>query len=74
MIIATRYIKLDYILYDNNSLKLRGVTPTKEMFTLLVETPLKSIFDESYTDFYKLENGWFIFANTNKKLGINNEG
>lgn len=73
LIIKTKYIKLDYIAYDKNSLQLRGITPTKEMFALLVETPLKSVFDESYTDFYKLENGWFRFSNSNKKIGINDE-
>lgn len=75
IVVKTNGITLDSVEQNENSLKLTGVSPTKEMFALLLETPLKSIFDESYTSYYKLDNGWYRFVNVNIKqnLGEGNE-
>jgi len=74
MIVKSDSIKLESFEWDKNTLKLNGISPTKEMFILLVETPLKSIFDETYTSYYKLSNGWYRFVNINKQnLGERNE-
>ncbi|MBK1971427.1 hypothetical protein [Campylobacter sp. TTU_617] len=73
MVIQTNAITLDSLEQNKYSLKLSGVTPTKEMFILLLETPLKSVFDESHTNYYKLNNGWYRFISINTKIGNNNE-
>lgn len=72
-VINSGTIKLEAILMDKDFLELRGITPTKETFTLLIQTPLKSIFDESLVSFYPLENGWFRFVNTNKIMSGNDD-
>lgn len=61
-------VQLESVVMNHNSLELRGVSPTKEMFILLIQTPLKSIFDESEVSFYPLPNGWFKFVNLNKSI------
>ncbi len=60
-------ITLDSVEQDKNSLKITGVSPTKEMFTLLLETPLKSIFDETKTSYEELDNGWYRFTSISTK-------
>ncbi|KAA6224954.1 MULTISPECIES: hypothetical protein [unclassified Campylobacter] len=67
MVIRTDSIKLDSFDWEQNTLTLSGVSPTKEMFSLLLETPLRSVFDETYTSYYKLTNGWYRFVSINKK-------
>lgn len=42
-----------------------GVTPTKDMYNLLMLAPLKSIFDKSYTSFYLQDSGWYKFVSYN---------
>lgn len=54
----------ELLIYDDK-LVIKGATPTKEAFTTLLETPLKSVFVSSKTDFFKLDNGWYDFINTN---------
>lgn len=66
-------IKLEALMMDKDFLELRGITPTQEAFILLVQTPLKSIFDESNVSFYPLENGWFRFVNVNKIMSENKQ-
>ncbi|NDJ26521.1 hypothetical protein DMB95_00915 [Campylobacter sp. MIT 12-8780] len=68
LVLKSGGIRLESMQLNKNTLELRGVTPTKEMFSLLVQTPLKSIFDESKTSFYPLNTGWFKFVSTNKSL------
>ena len=67
IVVKTDGITLDSVEQNKNSLKLVGISPTKEMFALLLETPLKSIFDETSTSYYKLDNGWYRFININKQ-------
>ncbi len=67
IIVKTDGITLESVEQEKNSLKLIGVTPTKEMFALLLETPLKSIFDQSFTTYYRLNNGWYRFISISKQ-------
>ncbi|MBM0637500.1 hypothetical protein [Campylobacter bilis] len=68
IVVKTDNITLESVEQQAYSLKLIGVTPTKEMFALLLETPLKSIFDQSSTTYYRLDNGWYRFVNISKKF------
>ncbi|AXP08186.1 hypothetical protein N4T57_06180 [Campylobacter hepaticus] len=68
IIVKTDNITLQSMEQEKYSLKLIGITPTKEMFSLLLETPLKSIFDQSNTSYYRLDNGWYRFVNISKKF------
>ncbi|TKX31623.1 hypothetical protein [Campylobacter aviculae] len=74
IVVKTGSITLESVEQEKNSLKLTGVTPTREMFALLLETPLKSIFDQSNTTYYRLNNGWYRFVSISKKnSGVLNE-
>ncbi|MBE6430442.1 MULTISPECIES: hypothetical protein [Campylobacter] len=59
-------VTLNSVYLDNELLKIKGVTPTKDHFKLLFEAPLKSIFAVSNTTFYQLSNGWYNFVSINK--------
>lgn len=48
-----------------NGLILYGVTPNKEIYSYMLEAPLRSIFSKTHTSFYQLENGWLRFVSTN---------
>ncbi len=68
-------ITLNDVYIDTNSLIVKGLTPTKDVYKLLLEAPLKSIFNSSSATFYQLENGWFNFVSINKmdNLEVENE-
>lgn len=68
IVARTDAISLESVEQDENNLKIIGVTPTKSMFALLLETPLKSIFDESNTSYYPLQSGGYKFISINKKF------
>ena len=59
-------ITLEKISMDENSLVVKGTTPSRDVFNMLLATPLKSIFSTSNTSFYQLPNGWLNFISTNK--------
>lgn len=59
-------VTLTSIYLEDGSLKIKGITPTKDHFKLLFEAPLKSIFAVSNTTFYQLPNGWYNFVSINK--------
>lgn len=59
-------ITLNRVILDQNELTLKGITPSKETFELLLQAPLKSIFSTSHTTFYQIQNGWFNFVSQNK--------
>lgn len=59
-------ITLNEIFMDKNSLIIKGITPNKDMYNMLLGSPLRSIFTTSNTSFYQLENGWFNFISTSK--------
>jgi len=48
-----------------NGLILRGITPNKDVYNFMLQAPLRSIFHETYSSFYPLENGWLRFVSTN---------
>ncbi|WP_270972010.1 hypothetical protein [Campylobacter upsaliensis] len=73
MTLKTSGISFDSVEQDEFALKLTGVSPTKEMFALLLETPLKSIFDETNTSYYELDNGWYRFVSVSKIVGTQDE-
>ena len=48
-----------------NGLILYGITPNKDVYTYMLEAPLRSIFAKTHTSFYQLDNGWLHFVSTN---------
>ncbi|MDO5045708.1 hypothetical protein, partial [Campylobacter sp.] len=59
-------ITLNEVSMSKNSLIIKGVTPNKDTYNMLLLAPLKSIFSTSNTTFYQLQNGWLNFISTNK--------
>ena len=59
-------ITLNEVLMQKNSLIIKGVTPSKDTYNMLLASPLKSIFTTSNTSFFQLENGWLNFVSTSK--------
>ncbi len=55
-------ITITQILLEENKLILKGITPTREIYSFLLQAPLKSIFTTSRVDFFPLPNGWFNFT------------
>lgn len=58
-------ITLHGIELDRNRLTIKGQTPTKDAYRLLMETPLKSVFSDTKTTFYQIKNGWYNFVSVN---------
>ena len=58
-------ITLNKFLLDKNSLIIYGVTPTKDVYNLLMLPPLESIFAKTQTIFYQMPNGWYKFKSIN---------
>jgi len=58
-------ITLTNIKIEKNSLILYGVTPTKDVYNILLLPLLKSIFTETKTNFYQMKNGWYSFKSIN---------
>jgi len=48
-----------------NGLILYGITPNKEIYNFMLQAPLRSIFQETYSSFYPAQNGWLNFVSTN---------
>jgi len=59
-------ITLTNIKIEKNSLIIYGITPTKNVYNLLLLPPLKSIFNQTITHFYQMDNGWYRFESINK--------
>jgi len=58
-------ITLDKFLLSKNKLIIYGITPTKDVYNMLMLPPLESIFENTTTYFYKLPNGWYKFKSIN---------
>lgn len=58
-------ITISKLQMKEKELIIYGITPTKDMYNLLMLAPLKSIFDKSYTSFYLQDNGWYKFVSYN---------
>ncbi|RAX58847.1 hypothetical protein CCZ01_01235 [Helicobacter monodelphidis] len=61
-------ITLSNIEMHKDMLVLKGVTPSKEIYSFLLEAPLRAIFHESRVDFYPLSSGWFNFVSVSKMI------
>jgi len=48
-----------------NGLVLYGITPNKDVYNFMLQAPLRSIFQKTYTSFYPAQNGWLQFVSTN---------
>lgn len=55
-------ITITQMIIDKKKLILKGITPTREMYSFLLQVPLKSVFTTSNVDFYPLKNGWYNFT------------
>lgn len=73
-VIESNSIRLEHMYMSDSTLELKGITPSKELFGLLIQTPLKSIFDESVVSYYPLKNGWFKFNSINTSVREDNYG
>jgi hypothetical protein len=58
-------ITLNSCKLDKNKLILYGITPSKDIYNLLMLPPLESIFNETHTYFYFMPNGWYRFKSEN---------
>jgi hypothetical protein len=58
-------ITLNYFKLDKNRLIISGITPSKDIYNLLMLPPLESIFTETNTSFYLMPNGWYKFKSEN---------
>jgi len=58
-------ITLTKFMLSNNKLIIYGITPTKDIFNLLMLPPLESIFENTKTYFYQMPNGWYRFKSIN---------
>ena len=59
-------ITLNKIEMLESELTLYGITPSKQIYTFLLEVPLRSIFNQSRANFYMLPNGWYNFVSVSK--------
>lgn len=50
---------------NKTSLVIKGMTPSKDVYDFLLQAPLRSIFNNTYTSFYQAPNGWLNFVSTN---------
>jgi len=58
-------ITLTDLKVEKNSLYIYGITPSKEVYNILLLPPLKSIFTQTTTNFYQMDNGWYRFESIN---------
>jgi uncharacterized protein YoxC len=58
-------ITLNSTQFDKNKLIIYGITPSKDVYNLLMLPPLESIFNETHTYFYLMPNGWYRFKSEN---------
>ena len=58
-------ITLNSIFFDKNKLIIYGITPTKEIYNMLMLPPLESIFAKTKAYFYQMKNGWYKFKSEN---------
>jgi hypothetical protein len=58
-------ITLQKFYINNNELIIYGITPTKDVYNLLMLPPLESVFNKTITTFYQLPNGWYRFKSEN---------
>lgn len=65
-------ITVTQMVIDKKHLILKGTTPTREMYSFLLQVPLKSVFTTSKVDFFPLNNGWYNFTSISEFKEGNN--
>lgn len=55
-------ITINYMELQENALIFKGITPSREQYSFLLEAPLRAVFHKTRADFYALPNGWFNFT------------
>lgn len=63
--LVPRRITLSEAKLLKNGLILYGITPNKDIYNFMLQAPLRSIFQETYSSFYPTKNGWLYFVSTN---------
>ena len=58
-------ITLERFYINDDKLIIYGITPTKDVYNMLMLPPLESIFAKTETEFYQLPNGWYKFKSQN---------
>jgi len=58
-------ITLSQAKLEKNGLVLYGITPNKDVYSFMLQAPLRSIFHKTYSSFYPAGNGWLRFVSTN---------
>ncbi|RDU71759.1 hypothetical protein [Helicobacter brantae] len=66
-------ITINSIALTNNELTIKGITPSKELYIFLLESPLRAIFSESKVDFFVLPSGWYNFVSVSKIIKGNQQ-
>lgn len=61
-------ITINTISLTENELTIKGITPSKELYIFLLESPLRAIFTESKVDFFVLPSGWYNFVSVSKMI------
>lgn len=59
-------ITVNEIHMESDTLMIKGITPSKDIYEFLLAVPLKSIFTSSKATFYRLPNGWYNFVSVNR--------
>lgn len=59
-------ITIRSISFTQETLIIEGITPTKELYTFLLDPSLKASFAESRVDFFILPSGWYNFYSVNR--------
>ena len=58
-------ITINKIYFNKNKLIIYGITPTKDIYNMLLKPPLESIFSITKVYFYQMPNGWYKFKSEN---------
>jgi len=66
-------IVLNKMILKKYEIKLYGYVDSPKTYKLLLEPPLKSIFDSSKVGFTKLEDGKYLFSSYNKLKRVDDE-
>lgn len=66
-------ITINSISLTDTDLTIKGITPSKELYIFLLESPLRAIFTESKVDFFVLPSGWYNFVSVSKIIKGNQQ-
>jgi hypothetical protein len=66
-------IVINKMVLDKYEVKIYGYIDSPKTYKLLLEPPLKSIFDHTKVGFTKIEDGKYLFSSYNKIKRVKNE-